>query len=83
MNKKDLIKVFIDEIYSTPPKKTYPTNKIVKNHIDEVWSIGLADMFDYKISIKKGFRYIFVILDKSSILLNILGVYLLKINSVK
>ena len=64
--KKDLTKIFIDEIYSTPPKKNYPTNKIVYNHIDETWSIDLADMIDYKISNNKGFRYIFIIIDNFS-----------------
>ena len=61
--KKDLTKIFIDEIYSTPPKKIYPTSKIVCNHIDELWTIDLADMIDYKISNNKGFRYIFFIID--------------------
>ena len=28
---KDKIKIFIDEIFSKPPKKNYPTNKIVYN----------------------------------------------------
>ena len=46
MPKKDLIKIFIDEIYSTPPKKIYPTNKITYNYIDEIWSIDLADFSD-------------------------------------
>ena len=55
--------MFIDEIYSKPPIKHYPTNKILYNHIDEIWSIDLADMIDYKISNIKGFRYIFVIID--------------------
>ena len=54
--KKDLTKIFIDEIYSTPPKKNYPTNKVIYNHIDEISSINLADMVDYKISNNKGFR---------------------------
>ena len=45
--------MFIDEIYSKAPKKNYPTNKIVYNLIDEVWSIDLADMIDYKISNNK------------------------------
>ena len=61
--KKDLTKIFIDEIYSKPPKKKYPTNKIIYNHGNEIWSIDLADMIDYKISNNKGFRYIFVIID--------------------
>ena len=64
--KKDLTKIFIDEIYSTPPRKNYPTNKIIYNHIDEIWSIDLADMIDYKISNNKGFRYIFIIVDNFS-----------------
>ena len=44
------MKIFIDEIYSKPPKKNYSTNKIIYNHTDEIWSIDLADMIDYKIS---------------------------------
>ena len=66
MIKKDLSKIIIHEIYSTPPKKNYPTNKIVYNHIDEIWSIDLADMIDYKISNNKGFRYIFIVIDDFS-----------------
>ena len=49
MSKKDNIKLFIDEIYSKPPRKNYPTNKIKYNHIDEICSIDLAGMIDYKI----------------------------------
>ena len=64
--KKDLIKIFVDEIYSKPAKKNFPTNKMVYNHIDEIWSIDLADMIDYKISNNTGFRYIFVITDNYS-----------------
>ena len=66
MVKKDNIKIFIDEIYSKPPIKNYPTNKIVYNHIDETGSIDLADMIDYKISNNKGNRYIFNIIDNFS-----------------
>ena len=64
--KKDLTKNFIDEIYSIPPRKNYPTNKIVSNFVDEIWSIDLADMVDYKISNNKGYRYIFIIVDNFS-----------------
>ena len=46
--------------------KNYPTNKIVHNHIDEIWSIDLADFSDYKTSNNKGFRYIFIIIDNFS-----------------
>ena len=64
--KRDLTKIFIDEIYSSPPRKNYPTNKVVYNHIHEIWSIDLADMIDYKISNNKGYRYIFFIINKYS-----------------
>ena len=66
MVRRDKGKIFIDEIYSEAPKKNYETNKIVYNHIDEIWSIGLADFSDYKVSNNKGFRYIFVIIDNFS-----------------
>ena len=49
MINKDLKKIFVDEICSKPPIKNHPTNKIIYNHIDEIWSIDLADMVDYKI----------------------------------
>ena len=64
--KKDLLKIFIDEIYSKPPKKQNPSNKIIYNHVDEIWSFDLADMIDYKTSNNKGFRYIIVIIDNHS-----------------
>ena len=64
--KKDLTKIFIDEIYSKAPKKNYETNKIIYNHTDEIWSIDLADMNDYKISNNKSYRYIFIVIDNFS-----------------
>ena len=64
--KKALITTFFNDIYCNPPKKTHETNKIVYNHIDEIWSIDLADMIDYKTSNNKGFRYIFILIDKFS-----------------
>ena len=66
MINKDLIKSFVDEIYSKAPLRNYPTNKIVYNHIYEIWSIDLADMIDYKTSNNKGFRYIFIFIDNFS-----------------
>ena len=66
MINKDLIKIFVDEIYSKAPKRNYPTNKITYNSIDEIWSIDLADFSDYKTSNNKGFRYIFIIIDNFS-----------------
>ena len=66
MSRKDLTVIFINEIYSKPTRKNYPTNKIVYNHIDEIWSIDLADFSDYKTSNNKGFRYIFIVIDNFS-----------------
>ena len=54
--KKDITKIFIDERYKKAPKAKYETNKIIYNHIDEIWSIDLADMIDYKNSHIEGFR---------------------------
>ena len=66
MPKKNLIKIFINEIYSSPPKKNYPTNKLIYIHIDEIWSFDLADFSDCKTSNNKRYRYIFVIIDNCS-----------------
>ena len=66
MSKKYNIKTFIEEIYSKPPTRNYPTNKIIYDHIDEIWSIDLADFSDYKTSNNKGFRYIFIVIDDFS-----------------
>ena len=63
MVKKNLTKTFIDEIYSKPPKKNYPTNKIIYNHKDEIRSIDLVDFSDYKTSNNKSYRYSFIIID--------------------
>ena len=66
MVKRDLIKIFIDEIYSSPPRKNYSFNKIIYNHLDEMWSIDLADFSDYKNSNNRNYRYIFIIIDNFS-----------------
>ena len=66
VKKKDNNINFNDEISSSPPKKNYPTNKIVNNHIDEIWSIDLLDMSHYRISKNRGYRYILLVIDKFS-----------------
>ena len=58
--------MFINEIYSKPPRKHYETNKVIFKYIDEIWSIDLADMIDYKTSNNKRFRHIFIIIDNFS-----------------
>ena len=64
--KRDFIKIFVDEIFNRSPTRKYPTNKTIYNHIDEKWSINLADMNDYRISNNRGSRSIFTIIDKFS-----------------
>ena len=66
MKKRDLTKIFIDETYSKPPMRNYPTNEIFNDHIDEIWSFDLADFSDYKIPNNEGVRYIFVMIDNFS-----------------
>ena len=66
MVKKDKFKIFTDEIFSKPLKRNYPSNKIIYNHIDEIWSIDLADLVDYKTSNNKGYRYMFIVIDNFS-----------------
>ena len=46
MSKKN-IKIFINEIYSKPPKKNCPTNKTDVYHIDDTWSLYILDLKDY------------------------------------
>ena len=64
--KKDLLKISIDEIYSKPPLRNYPTFKIIFNLIGEILSIDLADFSHYTTSNIKGYRNIFVIIDNFS-----------------
>ena len=41
------IKIFVNEVYSKPPKKNYPTNKTDVYHIDDIWSLDILDLKDY------------------------------------
>ena len=60
------IKIFINEIYSKPPKKNYATNKTDVYHIDEIWSLDILDLNDYGPKNNRGYRYILVIIDNFS-----------------
>ena len=64
--KKDLTKIFIDEIFSKPLKKNFSTNKTRIRSIDDTWSSDLLDMNDYGIKNNKGYRYILVVIDNFS-----------------
>ena len=60
------IKLFINEIYSKPPKKYYPTNKTDVYHIDDTWSLDILDLKDYGSENNRGYRYVLVIIDNFS-----------------
>ena len=60
------IKVFINEIYSKPPKKNYATNKTDVYHIDDIWSLDILDLKDYGPENNRGYRYVLVTIDNFS-----------------
>ena len=66
MINKDLIKIFVDEIYSRPPNKNFESNKTIIKSIDDTWSSDLLDMNDYGPKNNRGYRYILVVVDNFS-----------------
>ena len=60
------IKIFLNEIYSKPPKKYYATNKTDVYHVDDVWSLDILDLKDYGPENKKGYRYVLDTVDNFS-----------------
>ena len=60
------IKIFINEIYSKGPRKSYPTNKTDVYHIDEIWSLAILDLRDYGPESNRVYRYVLVIIDNFS-----------------
>ena len=60
------IKIFINEIYSKPPRRNYPTNKTDVYHIDDIWSLDILDLKDYSPENNRGYRYVLVVIDNFS-----------------
>ena len=60
------VKIFINEIYSKPPKKYYPTNKTDVYYIDDIWSLDILDLKDYGPKNNRGYRYVLVTIDNFS-----------------
>ena len=60
------IKIFINEIYSKPPKKNYVTNKTDVYYIDDIWSLDILDLKDYGPENNRGYRYVLVTIDNFS-----------------
>ena len=65
MTQKNL-KIFINEIYSKPPKKYYATNKTNVYYIDDIWSLDIIDLKDYGRENNRGYRYVLVAGDNFS-----------------
>ena len=61
-----LIKIFINENYSKPPRKSYPTNKTDVYHIDDVWSLDRIDHNHYGHENNRGCKNVLVIMDNFS-----------------
>ena len=59
-------KIFINEIYSEPPKKKYATNKTDVYNIDDIWSLDILDLKDYGPEKNRKNRYVLVIIDNFS-----------------
>ena len=60
------IKIFINEIYSKPPKKYCPTNKTDVYYIDDIWRLDILDLKDYGPKNNRGYRYVLVVIDNFS-----------------
>ena len=59
-------KIFINKIYSKPPKKNYITNKTDVYYIDDIWSLDILDLKDYGPKNNRGYRYVLVVIDNFS-----------------
>ena len=64
--KKDITKNFNDEIYSSPSKNKYPTNKTIIKSIDDTWSSDLLDVNEYGIKNNKSYRSKLVVINNFS-----------------
>ena len=60
------IKIFIDEVYSKPPKRNYNTNKTDVYYFDIIWSLDILDLKDYGPENNKNYRYVLVVIDNFS-----------------
>ena len=59
-------KIFINEILSKPPKKSYPANKTDIYQIDDIWSSDILDFKVYGPENNRGYRYVLVIIGNFS-----------------
>ena len=59
-------KIFINEIYSRPPKQNYMTKKTDVYYFDNIWSLDILDLNNYAPENNRGYRYALIILDSFS-----------------
>ena len=59
-------KIFINQIYSKPPKKKYATNKTDVYYINDILSLDILDLKDYGPKNNRGKRYVLVIIGNFS-----------------
>ena len=59
-------KIFINEIYSKAPRKSYLTNKTDVYHIHDNWSLDILDLKDYAPENNRRYRYVLVIIHNFS-----------------
>ena len=60
------IKIFINELHSKPPKKSYSTNKTDVYYVDDIWSLDILDLKDYGPENNRGYKYVLVFIDNFS-----------------
>ena len=60
------IKIFINELYSKPPRKNYITNKTDVYHFVDIWSLDVLDLKDFGPKNNRGYRYVLVTIDNFS-----------------
>ena len=60
------IKLFINEIYSKPPKKNFATNKTCVYHIHDIWSLDILDVKEYGPENIRGYRDVLATIDNFS-----------------
>ena len=56
----------MNEIYSKPARKNYPTNETDVYHFDDIWSLDILDLKDYGAENNRGYRYVLVVIDNFS-----------------
>ena len=61
--KRSSTKIFIDEIFSKPPKKHYPTKKTITISIDDTWIMDILDLIDCGPKNKRGYIFVLVVID--------------------